>query len=531
MTEIRGTTWDVIVIGAGMGGGMAGRRLAEAGLSVLFVETGPEAPREDARDWTEEITDPGERRARGYWPEPIHGTVDGTLDTFYGSLGTGVGGTSAFYAATLERPARHDLDDSPALPHPTGGWPVGHEAFRPYFALAEDWLQVCGDADPLDDEPAPTLRTAPPLSAGDTLMMETFRRVGLHPYRKHVGVRYLPGCEECFGRKCARACKMDGRSAGVEPARATGRAAVLDDCEVVALRGTAAGITHLEARRHGEALTLTAGQFLLAAGALGSPRLLLASASEDWPEGCGNGAGLVGRNLMFHLNERIAIWPEQKTDFTGPINTISIRDFYLQEGTRYGHLQSMGISASYGTILHTLRERFDRSYLAPLRPLRPLLRFPAMGAARLFGNARIFVGILEDLPYAENRVIYDPAHPSRIIFDYHVMPELVERRAAFRSAVKAGLGPQRSFFLDTDPVLNSAHSCGTLRFGTDPATSVLDADCRVHGIPNLHVADASFMPTSTGINPSLTIAANAIRVADRLLARQSEFERPRQRAF
>ena len=324
---------------------------------------------------------------------------------------------------------------------------------------------------------------------------------------------------------------MDGRSAGVEPARATGRAAVLDGCEVLALRGGPGGITHLEARKDGQIIHLTAGQFVLAAGALGSPRLLMASASEAWPNGCGNATGLVGRNLMFHLNERVAIWPERRADFTGPINTISIRDFYVQDGMRFGHLQSMGMSANYGTILHTLRERFDQSRLAPVRPLRSLLRLPAMAAARLFGSARIFVGILEDLPYLQNRVVFDASHPERVSFEYQVMPELLERRRAFRAAIKAGLGDTRSFFLDIDPDLNSAHACGTLPFGTDPATSVLDPDCRVHGIDNLHVADASFMPTSTGINPSLTIAANALRVADRAISRRAGLQVRRQPAF
>ena len=66
------------------------------------------------------------------------------------------------------------------------------------------------------------------------------------------------------------------------------------------------------------------------------------------------------------------------------------------------------------------------------------------------------------------------------------------------------------------PQLNFAHPCGTLRYGTDTASSVLDPDCRVHGLSNLYVTDSSFMPTSNGVNPSLTIAANALRVADRI---------------
>ena len=510
--------WDVVVVGAGLGGGVIGRRMAERGLSVLFVESGPAAPRTDGREWVPDVEDPDERAALGYWPRPIHQVVDGRATTLYGPFGTGVGGTSAFYAATLERPERHDIDDSPAIPHPTGGWPVGYDEFQPYFEMAEQILDVCGEADPLTLDPPRALRQAPPLSEGDTAMMAAFRREGMHPYRKHVGVRYLPGCAECFGRKCGRDCKMDGRSAGVEPALLTGRAALLDGCEIRALRGTRERITHLEAVRGGEHLRLRGRRFVLSAGAFGTPRILLASATADWPNGVANDSGAVGCNLMFKLYERIAVWPERRADFNGPVNTISVRDFYQRDGVRYGHFQSVGLSASYGDIVQFLREKFDRSAFRGLKPLRPFARVPALAAAKIFGDARIFQGLLEDMPYAYNRVLYDPARPERIEFEYTMSDELLERRRAFRRMIKQGLGRQRSFYLHMAPELSLSHACGTARFGGDPRTSAFDASCKAHGIENLYVSDASFMPTCTGINPSLTIAANALRVADAIVA-------------
>lgn len=527
IADIVEKNWDVIVIGAGMGGGVVGRRLAEKGMSVLFVESGPDAPRREERALDEDLDNPDERSSKGYWPERLTAVVDGRSSKVFGPLGTGIGGTSALYAATLERPERHDMDDSAAIPHPTGGWPIGYDAFLPYLEEAEALLHVCGEPDPLSPEPASMLRTAPPLSPGDAAMMEAFRREGLHPYRKHVGVRYLPGCTECFGRRCPRACKMDGRSAGVEPALATGRAALIDGCSVRALRGARGQVTHLDAICGGAAIKLKARRFILAAGALGSPRLLLASASEDWPAGCANETDLVGRNLMFHIIERIAIWPERRADFNGPVNTISMRDFYQQGGVRFGHLQSMGLSASYGDLVHILNQKFDRSAGRALRPLRGLVRIPALAAARALGDARIFQGILEDLPYLENRVVLDAAHPDRIRFEYTFFPELLERRKTFRDSIKKGLGRQRSFFMQVKPELEIPHSCGTLCFGTDPAKSVLNPSCRAHGVDNLYVTDSSFMPTSTGINPSLTIAANALRVADRIVAEQTAESGPR----
>ncbi len=505
IADLLAKPWDVIVVGTGMGGGLAARRLAERGLSVLILERGAAvAP------------------AGGYWATPVHSLADG--ETYHDVLGSTVGGTSVNYAGSLERPERHDLEDTPGRPHPTGGWAAGYDAFRPHFEAVERIFHVCGEPDPLDAEERPPLAAPPALSPGDAALMASFRLRGLHPYRAHLGIRYLPGCAECIGRVCPARCKLDARSAGVEPALATGRAALLDGCEVTALRAADGRVTHVEARRGGAALTLAARCVVLSAGGLASPRLLLASASEEWPEGLANRSGLVGRNLMFHLSERLAVWPDRRAPLGRPAKTISLRDFYYRDGMRLGLLQSMGLDATYGNVVQYLNDEFDRSALRRLRPLRGALRLPAWAASRMLGSARIFVGILEDLPVADNRVVYDAADPERLAFSYRVTPELRRRRRAFRDAIGAAIRGQRAYFLNAKPEINIAHPCGTLRFGADPRLSVLDPFCRAHGLSNLYVADSSFMPTSNGVNPSLTIAANALRVADRIAAALSALE-------
>lgn len=522
--DIRETLWDVIVIGAGMGGGIIGRRLAERGLKVLFVEKGPQGYRAERQGLNPEMGDPVARQLRGYWPGRVRARIDGRASEFFGPIGAGVGGSSVFYAATLERPERHDLEPVEGRPHPTGGWPVGYDAMREWYAEAEDLLHVCGEADPLSPEPADPLAAPPPLSGVDRGLMHSLRGAGLHPYRLHSAIRYLEGCEDCLGRKCPRTCKMDGRSAGVEPALATGRAALLADCEVRRLCGTADNVSHIEVARGGETFHLRARQFVLAGGALGSPRLLLASASEAWPGGCANASGMVGRNLMFHLNEIFALWPPRGTPQDGPGKAISLRDFYHWQGQRFGTVQAMGIAAGYGEIVHALNGMFDRSALRNLRALRHLTRLPAAVAARILGRAQVFVGLMEDLGYPENRVTWDARAPEAIDIDYTLNPELLARRRAFRRAIRAGLRGHGAFFLTHAPELNFGHPCGTLRMGDDPAISVLDAECRAHGIGNLYAADASFMPSSMGVNPSLTIAANALRVAEAMVRRREAGE-------
>jgi choline dehydrogenase-like flavoprotein len=130
------------------------------------------------------------------------------------------------------------------------------------------------------------------------------------------------------------------------------------------------------------------------------------------------------------------------------------------------------------------------------------------------GTAKLFVGLLEDLPYAENRVRLDPEAPGRIVIDYRIAPELLTRRRLFRRLIRKAMRGQRTAFLSHAPEPNFGHPCGTLRMGADPAASVVDGWGRAHEVPNLWVADASVFPTSMGVNPSLTIAAHALRVAD-----------------
>ncbi|MBO9478695.1 GMC family oxidoreductase [Shimia sp. R11_0] len=502
--------WDVIVVGTGMGGGTIGRRLAEQGHSVLFVERGGAGQRAEEHGLNPHIWDEEARLVRGYWPKPMQATVNGTTTLFHAPLGAGVGGSSVFYAAALERPAPHDLDDSPDIPHPTGGWPVSYAEMAPYFAQAEALYHVCGGVDPLAAEVA-TLPDGPEMSEADVALSAQMQAAGLHPYQGHLALRRFEGSDGYLGRKCPNNAKLDGRSAGVEPALATGRAALLLRAPVTEIQHDQGRVSGVKIRVNGEHAILQAKTYVLAAGALHTPRLLLTSAA------LGNGSGMVGRNLMFHLNEMFALWPPRQprpAPSGGVSRALAFRDLYHSGADRFGMVQAMGIEARYGEIVHYLNMAFDRSLLRHLQWLRAFTRLPALVAVKLLGSAKIFVGILEDLPYAQNRVIFDPDNPDHLAIQYEMAPELLARRRAFRRALNTRLRGLRKMFVSTGPELNFGHPCGTVRFGLDPATSVLNRDCRLHEADNLYVVDAGFMPTSMGVNPSLTIAANALRVGD-----------------
>ena len=352
-------------------------------------------------------------------------------------------------------------------------------------------------------------------------MMAELRQRGLHPYRKHVGVRYLPGCTECFGRRCARATARwtGGRPASSRRWHRARRG--LDRCEVVALRGSAGRVDAVEARARrrdaavqGEAVRARGRRAELAAPAARLRRRALAG-------GCANGSGLVGRNLMFQLSERFAIWPAGPASRrTPPVRAaVSLRDFYQRDGVRFGHVHADGPRR----VLWHHRAPAEAAVRPPRRragaagPAR-LLRVPAFPAARRSRPRADLQGPLEDMPLPENRVDPRSGGPGADPVRVHACRRVAARRSGFPAMLRKASGPARIVLPVPRPELNLSHCCGTLRFGSDPATSVLDPACRAHEVDNLHVADGSFMPTSTGINPSLTIAANALRVADSVAA-------------
>lgn len=499
--------WDAIIVGAGLGGGILGRALAEKGLSVLFIEKGRAGWRKEETRIDVSTEDAVARLLLGLWPEPIHVEESGVRRTLFAPLGCGVGGSSVFYAATLERAESHDFN---------GVWPLSYADMSIWYDMAEALMYVHGEPDPLSDVCPTSLQRPLAATEADAAIIARLRSNGMHPYRLHIALKYLPGCMECLGRKCPRSCKMDGRSAGVEPALGTGRAVLLDNCEVLRLLGTTTQVTGVEVRHESQISTLRARRFILAAGALSTPRVLIASESEAWPRGCGNHADLVGRHLMMHLNEIFAIWPrENRTGgVSGPSRGVGLRDLMIKDGLRLGMVQSLGVDAHEPEILHAIRQRLAGHRLGRTRVAYEAARLPAKVASRLLGTAKLFVGLLEDLPNKENRVVVDPLQPSKIVVRYEVPEELQARRTLFRKSIRQTFRGLSPIFLNIGPEPNWGHTCGTARMGHDPESSVVDANCRVHGIENLWIADASVFPTSMGVNPSLTIAANALRIAD-----------------
>jgi len=265
----------------------------------------------------------------------------------------------------------------------------------------------------------------------------------------------------------------------------------------------------------GRELRISAKLFVVAAGALITPVLLLNSASAAWPDGLANRSGCVGRNLMFHASDFIAVRPRHRSSAVGPKKALSLNDFYVHDGAKLGTFQSMGISVDPGYVLYYLRSVLQKAPKWQRALIGPFLRVVAHLAALYFAGAAVFASIVEDLPYWENRVVPDPRAKNGLRFAYRYPEELRARTRLSRRALAESLKRRhRTMVLSGENNLNFGHTCGTCRFGDDPATSVLDRDNRAHDVANLYVVDASFFPSSGGTNPSLTIAANALRAAE-----------------
>jgi choline dehydrogenase-like flavoprotein len=502
-------TWDVIVVGTGVGGATLGNALSKRGLKVLFLEKGGRiAPSERE---TEQTTPEG-RLSRGWWPYPVsHRQADGTHRRFFAAVGCALGGSSIHWAAALERMAESDFAALNGTATPVAAWPVSYQQFLPYYSAAE---QLYGAG-----EPSPEV-VSQRLSEWDRALMAQMRENGLHPEPLHVAIRYDEACKECIGTICARACKSDARVSCLEEALRRPNCKMLEHCDVRTLEADSHQVRFVRVHYAERELELSAKIVVLAAGAFHSPQVLLRSSNSHWPNGLANNSDQVGRNLMFHTSDILALWAPRRIDRQGrQKKSISVRDFYIHEGQRLGYVQSMGLDAGRGIIASYLKDQLRRRGVRNELILSLLVKAPSHIASALFGQAGIFAAMTEDDPNPSNRITLDPDEPDGASFSYTITDDLRRRANRLYDEFARSVRPWRAFRLTPRLEMNYGHPCGTCRFGDDPATSVLDSECRAHDVDNLYVVDASFMPRSGAVNPSLTIAANALRVAGHIAER------------
>jgi choline dehydrogenase-like flavoprotein len=537
--QIERSTWDVIVIGTGMAGATIGYALAQQGKKVLFCEKGlslldnKQGLRQDfAETFFPEPSTPSTSHDElllkaGRNAELLDDKSQKPLRQNIPFIGCGTGGSSSLYGYAMERFFPEDFSPRKQHPHPTAAsstlpehWPISYDELAPYYEQAEQLYRVKGEIDPCRKNEPRALKPAPPLRAPNTEIKELLSQQGLHPYRLPQACEFVPGCKGCQGFLCPKDCKNDSARICLKPAIENHGALLLDECEVIRLEANSKQVKRIVCNHKGQRVTLQGEDIVLAAGALATPQLLFKSASNEWPKGLANGSGLVGRNLMRHYTDIYAVHPLTRKDNPGNLKELAFNDLYCKDSNKFGTVQSFGALPPAEVIVAEMEHDLQQSTYAWLRPIFKLAKPLLLTIVKqLFKERVLFASIMEDLPYLENQVTL-ASDGQRIQLKYNLCAHEKGRIKQFRKDIKK-IFSSRSCMLIKQAENNRriAHACGTCRFGLTPEDSVINRNNRSHELSNLYIVDASFFPSSGGTNPALTLAANALRVAEHMLSR------------
>lgn len=493
---------DIVIIGSGIGGATVAAGLAGSGAEILILEAGEHVTDAPENRDQRAIFQRGHFRPKEMWYE--HEGAAFNPGNYYN-----VGGNSKFYGAVLVRYRREDFEEMQHGEGVSPAWSFTYEELEPWYSSAEQMYQVRGSlgqdpTEPFHSKPYPF----PPVLDEPAIAKVRARLVaaGMHPYSLPLGIdvdRWLArGKTPWDAHPHSSDGKMDAETVALAQALGHANVTLQTGSPVVRLETTADGrrIETVVYRKDGMEHRLSPKLVILSAGAVQSAVLLLRSANERHPRGLANTSDQVGRNFMNHNSSAVlAISPFYRNDSVYQ-KSFGFNDFYLpdgQGGPPLGNVQLLGRVS--GKILKA-----------------NLPQVPEWLLERISRHAIDFYAMSEDIPHHESRVMVDG---DRIVLKWHrtnwqAHLDLVARLKAVLKKAGFPLVLSRPFDKKTP-----SHQCGTVRMGNDPAAAPLDIWCRSHDHENLFVVDASFLPTSAAVNPALTIAAQALRVADHIASK------------
>ncbi len=514
--------YDVIIIGTGAGGGTLAYKLAPSGKKILLLERGDFVPREKA-NWDPKLVNvEGKYQTKEHWYDK-EGKDLHPHTNYY------VGGNTKFYGAALFRMRKQDFGEVRHYGGISPAWPISYEELEPYYTAAEKLYEVHGNRgeDPTEPVasgpyPFPAVSHEPRLQQ----LADDFARAGLRPFHTPLGVRLNERnaekskcirCNTCDGFPCLVHAKSDAHVMCVNPALKYPNVTLLRNAKVQKLETSPSGReVAAVVVEHGDAVErYSADIVVVSCGAINSAALLLRSANDRHPRGLANQSDVVGRHYMGHTNSVLMAISKcpNPTIFQ---KTLSVNDFYFgSKDFEYpmGHISFVG--------------KLDAETLKAGAPAIA----PGFTLELMAQHSLDFWLTSEDLPKPENRVTLN--NQGEIVLSY--TPNNLEGHERLKKKLEYMLNHMtcdvhgkechhgifdRSLFLGQRiPLAGVAHQNGTIRFGDDPRTSALDRNCRAHDVNNLYVVDGSFFPSSSAVNPALTIMANALRVGDHLLGR------------
>lgn len=482
--------YDVVIIGSGAGGSTLAYRLAQQGRQVLLVERG-DFLRPQPRSSSDPI---------GKYLFTVVKNRDDQLSC--------VGGKTKFYGATLYRFRESDFRE---IQHESGtspAWPFTYSEIEPYYTQAETLYRVHGssDGDP-SEPPRSTSFPHPPIDHHPIVaeMVARLERTGTHACAIPRGLDFGPNgrcvlCATCDAYYCQIDAKMDAEIAALRPALATGNVqlAPRTDCLRVLTAGDGARVTGAVLVQESVEHTVHAETVAVCAGFPGSALLLRRSRTNRHPEGLGNATGCLGRYLAGHSVGYIFPFVSWRKVPAIHSKTFAINTFYNG-------------AADWPYPLGVIQIAGQMPFWEETSPaIRPI--------ARLIGRHSLLLFYMtESLPTRETGLFFEGKSIARCVSPVHNAKTFGKLRGlaveAFRRAGYRVWAPERPPYL--------WHEVGTVRLGADPATSVIDPNCQVHGIKGLYVVDQSVLPSAGAVNTCLTIIALALRAGDHIAGQAS----------
>jgi choline dehydrogenase-like flavoprotein len=512
--------YDVIIIGTGAGGGTLARKLAPSGKKILILERGDYVKREPDNWNSRAVNVEAKYNTNEVWYDsdgkPLHPHTN-----YY------VGGNTKFFGAALFRMRKEDFGELKHYDGISPAWPITYVELEPFYTQAEQLYQVHGTRgeDPTEP-PASAAYPYPAVTHEPRIqhLADDFAAAGVRPFHVPLGVQLKENdpksncvrCGTCDGFPCLVNAKSDAHVCGIEPALDFPSVSLLTNAMVTRLDTDETGrrVTAVQVERNGEKETYTGQIVVVSAGAINSAALLLRSANDRHPNGLANSSDQVGRNYMGHVNS-VLLAVSKCPNPTVFQKTLAVNDFYFgSDDFPYpmGHISFVG--------------KLDGVTLAAGAPSIT----PGFTLDQMAKHSLDFWLTTEDLPRPENRVTLNAN--GDIVLSY--TPNNVEPHKQLQKKLKKLMSAQRNcdvhggechqglfsrnlFLGQQIPLAGVAHQNGTVRFGDDPKMSALDRNCKAHDLDNLYVVDGSFFPSSSAVNPALTIMANALRVGRHLL--------------
>jgi len=515
--------YDLIIIGTGAGGGTLAYRLAPTGKKILVLERGDFLPREKENWDALEVYQKERYHTDEHW-------YDKDGKAFRPQTGYWVGGNTKLYGAALLRLRERDFEQVIHKDGISPAWELKYQDFEPYYNQAEKLYDVHGErgTDPTEppcSEPYPY----PPVSHEPDMQVlaDGIRKLGYYPFNLPLGLklnevdRTLSPCIRCDtfdGYPCLVHAKADAEINAIRPTReAYPNLTLLTKAKVLKLHTSESGreVTAVETDVNGELHHFSADIVVVACGAINSSALLLRSANDKHPHGLANSSDQVGRHYMKHQAiALVSIHPEpNRAKFQ---KTIAVNDFYWGEPD---FPYPMGMVQNSGNVLADMIPPEAPPLLAPFAKL-----IPEFGLHQIAERSVGWWLQIEDLPDPNNRVrvVGDQIHLDYTLNNTEAAERLVHRWTSVLKSIETNAMSVIPFSIyprSHVPIQAVGHQCGTCRFGSDAKTSVLDLNCRTHDVDNLYVVDGSFFPSNSGVNPTLTLMANALRVGDHLAER------------